>query len=154
MKPIKPKEEIFMLNENLKSLRKAKGLSQEVLAERLHVVRQTISKWEKGLSVPDADMLIRISEILDTSVSTLLGSTTEITPTEKDSISIQLEQLNTLFAEKQQRSRRIWKIVGIVLIVMTILTILQVVLGYAVNIGTKDKGEVTDEKNVINEFIE
>lgn len=39
-----------MLNENLQALRKAKGLSQEELAERLHVVRQTVSKWEKGVS--------------------------------------------------------------------------------------------------------
>ena len=39
-----------MLNENIKSIRKAKGLSQEELAIQLHVVRQTISKWEKGVS--------------------------------------------------------------------------------------------------------
>ena len=52
-----------MLNENLKQLRKSKGLSQEELAIRLNVVRQTISKWEKGLSVPDADMLIKIADI-------------------------------------------------------------------------------------------
>ena len=63
-----------MFNENLKTLRKAKGLTQEEFAIRLNVVRQTISKWEKGLSVPDADMLIRIAEILETSVSELLGA--------------------------------------------------------------------------------
>ncbi len=62
-----------MLNENLQSLRKARGLSQEELAERIHVVRQTVSKWEKGLSVPDADLLIRLAETLDTSVSALEG---------------------------------------------------------------------------------
>ena len=66
-----------MLNENLQALRKAKGLSQEELAERLHVVRQTVSKWEKGLSVPDADLLIRLADVLDTTVSTLLGETVE-----------------------------------------------------------------------------
>ena len=55
-----------MLAENLKALRKAKGLSQEELAARLHVVRQTVSKWEKGRSVPDADLLIRLAEELDT----------------------------------------------------------------------------------------
>ena len=53
-----------MLAENLKALRKAKGLSQEELAARLHVVRQTVSKWEKGRSVPDADLLIRLAEEL------------------------------------------------------------------------------------------
>lgn len=64
-----------MLNENIKSIRKSKGLSQEELAVKLNVVRQTISKWEQGLSVPDSDMLISISEVLETPVSTLLGET-------------------------------------------------------------------------------
>ncbi len=59
----------LMLNENIKAIRKSKGLSQEELAVKLNVVRQTISKWEQGLSVPDSDMLISISEVLETSVS-------------------------------------------------------------------------------------
>ena len=63
-----------MLSENLKSFRKSKGISQEELAVRLNVVRQTISKWEKGLTVPDADTLIRIAEILEVDVSELLGA--------------------------------------------------------------------------------
>ena len=62
-----------MLSENLKKLRIQKGLSQEELAIKLNVVRQTISKWEKGLSVPDSEMLIRIAEELGVSVTTLLG---------------------------------------------------------------------------------
>ena len=57
-----------MLKDNLKTLRKNKGLSQEELAIKLNVVRQTVSKWEQGLSVPDAEMLISISEIFDTPV--------------------------------------------------------------------------------------
>ena len=62
-----------MLNENIKALRKSKGLSQQDLADKLNVVRQTISKWEQGLSVPDSDLLIALSEALETPVSTLLG---------------------------------------------------------------------------------
>ena len=62
-----------MLNENIKTLRKSKGLSQEELAIKLNVVRQTVSKWENGLSVPDSSMLMLLAEELDTSVSTLLG---------------------------------------------------------------------------------
>ena len=61
-----------MLNENIRELRKAKGLSQEELAVRLNVVRQTVSKWEQGLSVPDADMLVAIGEVFDTPVGILL----------------------------------------------------------------------------------
>ena len=59
-----------MLNENIRNLRKAKGLSQEELAIKLNVVRQTVSKWEKSLSVPDSSMLVLLAEELDTSVST------------------------------------------------------------------------------------
>ena len=64
-----------MLNENIKAVRKSKGLSQEELAIRLNVVRQTISKWERGLSVPDSEMLIAISDVLETPVNVLLGET-------------------------------------------------------------------------------
>ena len=68
------KEEIIMmLNENIKAIRKQRGLSQEELAIRLHVVRQTVSKWEKGLSVPDSDMLVKIAEVLEVSIGELLG---------------------------------------------------------------------------------
>ena len=73
-----------MLNENIKNLRKSKGLSQEELAVKLNVVRQTVSKWENGLSVPDADMLIALSQVLDTPVSTLLGQT--LAPAESDDL--------------------------------------------------------------------
>ena len=60
-----------MLKENIKTIRKAKGLSQEELAIKLNVVRQTISKWEQGLSVPDSEMLVTLSEVLETPLSTL-----------------------------------------------------------------------------------
>lgn len=62
-----------MLKENIKAIRKAKGLSQEELAMKPNVVRQTVSKWEQGLSVPDADLLIAPAETLETLVCTLLG---------------------------------------------------------------------------------
>lgn len=62
-----------MLGENIRALRKARGLSQQELAERLHVVRQTVSKWEQGLSVPDADMLVRLAECLEVSVEEPAG---------------------------------------------------------------------------------
>ena len=55
-----------MLSNNLKRIRKSKGLSQEELAIKLNIVRQTVSKWENGLSVPDSDMLITLADELDT----------------------------------------------------------------------------------------
>ena len=62
-----------MLSERIKTLRKKKGMSQEELALELHVVRQTISKWENALSVPDADELIHLAKALEVSVNSLLG---------------------------------------------------------------------------------
>ncbi len=61
-----------MLGDRIKAGRHEKGLSQQEFADRLSVVRQTVSKWEKGLSNPDSDMLVRIAEVLDTTVSALL----------------------------------------------------------------------------------
>ena len=97
-----------MFGENLKTLRKQKGFSQEELATRLHVVRQTISKWEKNLSVPDADTLIRLAEILEVSVSELLGAKIENENTASD-VAEQLSRINEQLAIKNRRSRRIWK---------------------------------------------
>lgn len=96
-----------MLNENIKAIRKSKGLSQEELAAKLHVVRQTISKWEQGLSVPDSDLLIALSKALETPVSTLLGET--IAESEADSIKSmceKLERINLQFAQEKERRRK------------------------------------------------
>ncbi len=97
-----------MLNENIKAIRKSKGLSQQELAVKLNVVRQTVSKWEQGLSVPDSDMLISISEVLETPVSTLLGET--IVETEADSlkaISEKLEVINLQLAQRKTTKKKI-----------------------------------------------
>ena len=84
-----------MFQDNLKALRKKKGITQEELAARLNVVRQTVSKWEQGLSVPDSDMLISISEALETPVSILLGETVvEEKSDELKTISEKLEIIN------------------------------------------------------------
>ncbi len=95
-----------MLNENIKALRKSKGLSQQELAVKVNVVRQTISKWEQGLSVPDSDLLIALSEALDTPVSTLLGET--VVESEADDVkalSEKLEIINLQFARKKAMRR-------------------------------------------------
>ena len=90
-----------MLKENIKSIRKSKGLSQEELAVKLHVVRQTISKWELGLSVPDSEMLISISEILETPVSTLLGE--NIPESKENDLRVISEKLEVINLQLLQR---------------------------------------------------
>ncbi|MFR5689389.1 MAG: helix-turn-helix domain-containing protein [Lachnospiraceae bacterium] len=113
-----------MFSENLKTLRKQNGFSQEELASKLHVVRQTISKWEKNLSVPDADTLIRLAEILEVSVSELLGSKIE---TENgnvtNDVAEQLSRINEQLAIKNRHSRRIWKAIAIILAVFFLISV-------------------------------
>lgn len=119
-----------MLHENLKALRKQKGLTQEELAIRLNVVRQTVSKWEKGRSVPDADILAQIAEVLDVSVSNLLGSALPADEQEADSIATQLIRLNEQYAIRNRRGKLILKVILAVLIGLALLNIMLVLLGF------------------------
>ena len=114
-----------MLSENLKTLRRQKGFTQEELAARLNVVRQTVSKWEKGLSVPDAELLTRLAEVLEVPVSTLLGSTIP-DDKEPDDIARQLARINEQLAVKNRRSRRIWKAVAAILIAVIIFNVVLI----------------------------
>ena len=123
-----------MLNENIKNLRKSKGLSQEELAVKLNVVRQTVSKWENGLSVPDADMLIALSQVLDTPVSTLLGQA--LAPAESDdlkAISEKLEVINLQLARKKTAERRFLR--GLLMAVCILTVVLFVLLAVLEDVG-------------------
>lgn len=116
-----------MFGENLKAMRKAKGYTQEELAIKINVVRQTVSKWEKGLSVPDADVLSQIAEVLDTNVSVLLGGTiTE--ETDKDAVAEQLAKISEQLAIKNRRSKAIWKTIGMIVLAIILLNILAITL--------------------------
>lgn len=120
-----------MLKDNLKTLRKNKGLSQEELSIKLNVVRQTISKWESGLSVPDAEMLITISEIFEIPVSKILGeSIEEKEKNDLKAISEKLEVINEQLSIKQKQKKK--KIVNFLIIIdvcIILLFILLAVLG-------------------------
>ena len=117
-----------MLSENIKNLRKAKGLSQEELAVKLNVVRQTVSKWEQGLSVPDSDMLLALSEALETPVSALLGETLE-TPEADDlkAISEKLEVINHQLANRAESKRKAlhWAFIILALVIVTVFAVLM-----------------------------
>lgn len=116
-----------MLNENIKAIRKSKGLSQQELAIKLNVVRQTISKWEQGMSVPDSDMLISISEVLETPVSILLGETVvETKVSDLEVISEKLEIINLQLAQKKIARRKI--IQGLLITLCAVIVIISAVL--------------------------
>lgn len=118
-----------MLNENIKAIRKSKGLSQEELAVKLNVVRQTVSKWEQGLSVPDADMLISLSETFETPISTLLGETiAEAKADDLKAISEKLEVINLQLAHRKTARQKVihWLFISICTIIVTIFPVLIV----------------------------
>ena len=134
-----------MFGENLKAMRKAKGYTQEELAIKINVVRQTVSKWEKGLSVPDADMLSQIAEVLDTKVSVLLGETiTE--ETDKDAVAEQLAKISEQLAIKNRRSKAIWKTIGMIVLAIMLLNILAVTLFRA---NTSNEFDVNNSHSMI-----
>lgn len=119
-----------MLNENIKALRKSKGLSQQDLADKLNVVRQTISKWEQGLSVPDSDLLIALSEALETPVSTLLGE--NVVESEADAVkalSEKLEIINLQLARRKamRRSALHWLLIVVCVGILAVAAVLAVV---------------------------
>lgn len=117
-----------MLKDNIRYLRKQKGLSQEELSMKLHVVRQTVSKWEQGLSVPDSEMLISISEVLDTPVSTLLGETiSEDSPNSLKEISEKLEIINLQLVQRKESKRKFWHCFFIILCIILILSLVTLI---------------------------
>lgn len=119
-----------MLQDNIKTIRKNKGLTQEELAIRLSVVRQTVSKWEKGLSVPDADMLQRMAEVLEVPVSELLGEEQKMEEN-RNEIAEQLSRINEQLAIKNRRAKRLWTVVGAMLGLTVLTMAITLVLNFA-----------------------
>ena len=100
-------KEATVLKDNLRRYREKRGLSQQQLADELHVVRQTVSKWERGTSVPDADLLVALAQAFDVTPNELLGDSV---PTVVDAASLALEA--GLLKEKisqQDRMERIYR---------------------------------------------
>lgn len=131
-----------MLSDNIKTIRKNRGFTQEELAARLHVTRQTISKWEKGHSVPDADLLSRMAEVLEVPVTELLGAPST-PPSDPDPIVEQLSRINEQLAIKNRRAATVWKIVAITLAALILLPILAGVL-FSARIGGSDTAGTTE----------
>jgi len=139
-----------MFSNNLKTIRKQKGFSQEEVAVRLSVVRQTVSKWEKGLSVPDAEMLVKISEMFEVSVSQLLGAKIEGKHNVGE-VAEQLSRINEQLAIKNRRSRRIWKTILGIVIAIILFNIILVVLSFVSyeTIEHSSEGTITTETEVV-----
>lgn len=135
-----------MLSDNIKILRKKKGYSQETLAEQLHVVRQTISKWEKGISVPDAMMLDRMAELFEVPMSVLLGGGLEVEeeqPSELNEIAQQLAVLNDQLVQQAVRRRKVirYAFVGV-------FAAIFVLIGAAIGLRVYTESQLRDEASL------
>ena len=135
-----------MLSDNIKILRKKKGYSQETMAEQLHVVRQTISKWEKGISVPDAVMLDRMAELFEVPVSVLLGGRLEVEeeqPSELNEIAQQLAVLNDQLVQQAVRRRKVirYAFVGV-------FAAIFVLIGAAIGLRVYTESQLRDEASL------
>ena len=140
-----------MLSENIVALRKKQGLSQQALADAVYVTRQTISKWEKNLSVPDADALLRLADALDTTVQTLLDQPEETASTLPSDIAAALSRINDQLAIQNRRRSRIWKAVAWVIGIFFAFNLLLLVLGYA---GYALTGKVESQVTIVEESMQ
>lgn len=140
-----------MFAENLKKMRKDKGYTQEILAEKLNVVRQTVSKWEKGLSLPDVDMLSKIANVLETDVNILLDG--QITTTDQSEIVKQLAKINEQLTIKNRRYKKIMKTIAIILLIIVIFGILLVILNIGTFISISNSETTTTVETMIKEVV-
>lgn len=140
-----------MFSENLKTIRKAKGYTQEELAIKIHVVRQTVSKWEKGLSVPDADALTKIADVLEVSVSELLGAEMK-EEINRNEVAEQLAKVNEQLTIKSKRIKLVWKIIGIILVIGLALSILCYIIYAPVKTSVSGSDQMIE--NIDEEYID
>ena len=122
-----------MLGDNIVALRKKMGLSQQELAERIHVVRQTVSKWEKNLSVPDAAALVALADALDVTTAALLGEKEPEKDAQPD-IAAALSRINDQLAIQNRRRSRIRKAIVWIAAGMAALQLLMLILGWTYSV--------------------
>ena len=132
---IKRKEQLEMIGENIKTYRQKKGYTQEEVANRLHVTRQTISKWEKNYSIPDAEVLVKLADVLEVQTSQLLGvkvdSDVQITEEKQNAYAEQLAHIAEQMAIRNRQRKRIWKTIGIAFAVIIVVYIILIVMNIA-----------------------
>lgn len=140
-----------MLNENLSRIRRERGLTQESLAIKLNVVRQTVSKWKNGTAVPDVDMLCRIADALDASVAELLGSPERKDKMDMTAIAKSLAEINEQLVVRNRKSNTALKIVlgvamGLFLLIAVVIT-LSIFTGTSVIDNNMARQKVDSEEN-------
>lgn len=122
-------------NNRLYQLRKQKGLSQEELAGRLNVSRQTVSKWEIGDSTPDMEKLVAMSELFDVSLDMLVLGKEEQSQGTVAPISNFVSTINekVLTTNNKKKTKSILKIVGIIAAAVLLIDVVSMIIYFAIN---------------------
>lgn len=117
-------------NNRLYHLRKQKGLSQEELANRLNVSRQTVSKWEIGDSTPDMEKLAAISDLFEISLDELVLGKEPNTDNTAASKSELINVLNekVLTPANKKKAKRGLKIIGIIFAALLLIDIISMII--------------------------
>ena len=118
----------------LYQLRKQKGMSQEELANRLNVSRQTVSKWEVGDSTPDMEKLVAISDLFEVSLDQLVMGKEPVTeksgekPTLDKSEFLNVMNEKVLTEENKKKTKRGLKVAGIILLLMVLIDMISMIV--------------------------
>lgn len=123
-------------NNRLYQLRKQKGLSQEELASRLNVSRQTVSKWEVGDSTPDMEKLVAMSALFDVSLDQLVlgkeAPQAEV-PAKSELVSIINEKVLT--PDNKKKAKSALKIAAIIAGIVLFIDAVTMIIYLLVNGG-------------------
>lgn len=141
-----------MLSENLQRLRMQSGLSQKKLAEKLHVVRQTVSKWEKGLSVPDADMLLKLAVIFNTTPNALLG-VEDPAPLDTEELTWRTTVISEQIHAQAQRFDRALDTVKRIVLLVVVLFFGLPLLAFALYAIPEFSGSIATQEAAINRTV-
>lgn len=123
------------IGKKIQLLRKNEGISQQELADKLNVSRQTIGKWESDLSLPDIESLVKISHLFDVSINELL----DIENNDQERIPITYEQIQTVLTNIQMENRKR----NLFQIVMMLLCVVSLVLMISMKLDLKDSSKLT-----------
>ena len=126
---------VYVVGDFLRETRLRKGYTQEEVANRLHVTRQTISKWEKNYSVPDAEVFVKLADVLEVQTSQLLevkvDSDVQTTEEKQNAYAEQLAHIAEQMAIRNRQRKRIWKTIGIVFAAIIVVCIILIVMNIA-----------------------
>ncbi|MBR2704340.1 MAG: helix-turn-helix transcriptional regulator [Clostridia bacterium] len=140
-------------SENLMRLRKSKGLSQEEFANEIDVTRQTVSKWELGVSTPDMDKLVQMANFFGISVDDLLNSddaTSKVNPIVENTTQNETVDKNESYNPEPKKSSGILAKLFVLLLIGAIITIITILIILLVrDLGEKKNNNTTDN-NIVN----